>query len=229
MATKKAATKTKRVTRDTIISAYMETVLENESRPKSVYKFCKDHKMTEQEFYAAFGSFETLQQEIWNDFYDHTLRLAHKTPDFEQFSNKEKMLTFFYTFFEMLTANRSYVLFALREHSDMMKNMSQLKGLRLRIKEFAADLIRDRNDEKKLKVLQQPVSVFSEGAWLQTLFILKFWMEDNSPGFEKTDVAIEKSVRAVFDVFETTPLESVLDLGKFLFKDRFGSMQNSKN
>ena len=48
-------------------------------------------------------------------------------------------------------------------------------------------------------------------------------MDDNSPAFEKTDVAIEKSVKAIFDVFETTPLESILDFGKFLVKENFTS------
>ena len=45
-------------------------------------------------------------------------------------------------------------------------------------------------------------------------------MSDNSPGFEKTDMVIEKSVRAIFDIFETTPLESVIDFGKFLWKEK---------
>ena len=45
-------------------------------------------------------------------------------------------------------------------------------------------------------------------------------MEDNSAGLENTDVAIEKSVRAIFDVFDTQPLESVLDFGKFLWKEK---------
>ena len=45
-------------------------------------------------------------------------------------------------------------------------------------------------------------------------------MDDTSKGFEKTDVAIEKSVRVIFDVFETTPLESIIDFGKFLWKEK---------
>jgi hypothetical protein len=45
-------------------------------------------------------------------------------------------------------------------------------------------------------------------------------MEDSSPGFEKTDILIEKSINTVFEVFNNTPLEQVLDLGKFLFKER---------
>ncbi|MDX1462655.1 MAG: TetR family transcriptional regulator C-terminal domain-containing protein [Marinirhabdus sp.] len=220
MSAKKASPKKKAVTRQSILTAYMNHVLEQETRPKSVYKFAKDHKITEAEFYNFFGSFEGLQQEIWNSFFDLSMRLAHKNEAYDSFSNQEKMLTFFYTFFELLTANRSYVLFALQEQQDMMKNMKQLKGLRSRVKEFASRLVEAANAEKNLKILKQPKSVFSEGAWLQTLFILKYWMEDNSPNFEKTDMVIEKSVRAIFDVFETTPLESVLDFGKFLWKEK---------
>jgi len=62
---------------------------------------------------------------------------------------------------------------------------------------------------------------FSEGAWIQLAFLLKFWMEDTSTGFEKTDMAIEKSVRTVFDLFDSTPFDSVIDFGKFLWKEKF--------
>ena len=31
---------------------------------------------------------------------------------------------------------------------------------------------------------------------------MRFWIEDRSAGFEKTDIAIEKSVRSVFDLFD---------------------------
>ena len=218
MAAKKASNKG--TDRAGVISAYMTYVLENEKFPASVYKFCKEQGIDEDAFYKFFGSFDGLKAEIWNNFFDHSLALIQKNKDFDGYSNQEKMLAFFYTFFEMLTANRSYVLFAIGSNMDMMAHMKQLKGLRKRVKEFASELIEDKNDEKVLKVLKHPVSVFSEGAWLQTLFILKYWMDDNSPGFEKTDMAIEKSVRAIFDVFETTPLESLLDFGKFLWKEK---------
>ncbi|WP_203293217.1 TetR family transcriptional regulator C-terminal domain-containing protein [Luteirhabdus pelagi] len=221
MSAKKSTTKKKtNVTRASVIEQYMNFVLEEERTPKSVYKFCKDQNITEAEFYTFFGSFDGLRKEIWNQFFDESMKLAHKNKEYDSFNNQEKMLTFFYTFFEMLTLNRSYVLFALQEEKDMMRNLSQLKGLRKRIKEFSATLIENRNEEKNFKLLKHPVSVFSEGAWLQTLFILKYWMEDSSPSFEKTDIVIEKSVRAIFDVFETTPLESVVDFGKFLWKDK---------
>lgn len=161
-----------------------------------------------------------MQKGIWERFYEHTINVLHKSPEFETFSNREKMLTFFYTFFEMLTANRSYVLFSLKEHENQLKNLQQLKGLRKNVKSFAAELIEDANAEKNIQALQQPEKIFSEAAWVQLMFLMKFWMDDNSAQFESTDVAIEKSVNTVFDVFNNTPLERIIDLGKFLWKEK---------
>ena len=59
-----------------------------------------------------------------------------------------------------------------------------------------------------------------EGFWLQFLMIMKYWMEDTSSSFEKTDLFIEKSVQASFDVLQTKPAQSIIDLGKFLLKER---------
>lgn len=217
-ATKK--TSAKKITRQQLIDSYMHYVLENEKMPVSIYKFSKENGFTEQDFYTHFGSFDALKSGIWTTFYDMTLNLSQKNKDYEDFSNQEKMLTFFYTFFELLTANRSYVLFALNEEKDKLKALQQLAPLRKKVKTFAAELIEAKNDEQQLKFLKQPAVIFSEGAWLQFVFILKFWMDDSSPSFEKTDVVIEKSVRAIFDVFATTPLESVIDFGKFIWKEK---------
>jgi hypothetical protein len=45
-------------------------------------------------------------------------------------------------------------------------------------------------------------------------------MDDNSAKFESTDIVIEKSVNTVFDLFDSTPLESLLDFGKFMWKEK---------
>ncbi len=215
-------TKSEKVTDDSIITGYMNYVLEHETLPKSIYKFCKANGIEEAEFYQYFGSFEALRNGVWAKFFTNTEKLLIENTDYADASNREKLLTFFFTFFELLTLNRSYVLFALNEQSGMLKNMEQLKGLRKQIKAFATDLIEEGNADKSLKITQHNPQLFSEGAWVQFLFLLKFWMDDDSPAFEKTDIAIEKSVNTVFDVFDNTPLENIIDFGKFLFKEKMG-------
>jgi hypothetical protein len=213
------AKKDKEITKDIIVEAYMSYVLENEHEPKSVFKFAKDNDMSEADFYKFFGSFKGLKQDIWNSFFHNTLDVISKADGYEEYSSQEKMLIFFYTMFEVLTANRSYVLFVLGENNDMTKYMNELNSLRKKIKSFATELIQVDNDDKQINFLKRNEKVYSEGAWLQFIFLLRFWMNDTSAGFEKTDVAIEKSVNTIFDVFDNTPLEKVLDFGKFLYKE----------
>lgn len=217
------ATKTKKnpITDDKIIAHYMNHVLEHETRPKSIYKFCKENGIKEEEYYQFFGSFDTLRQAIWTKFYDNTISLLHKNKEYATYGNKNKMLSFFFSFFELLTLNRSYVLFTLKEHNNQLENLAQLKELRKKVKEFSAELVEKANENKTLKITKQSPKIFSEGAWVQFLFLLRFWMKDSSPGFEKTDMAIEKSVTTIFDVFDNTPLDSIVDFGKFLYKETF--------
>ena len=208
------------LTKGRLIEMYMNYVLENEEEPRTVYKFCKVNDITEADFYSFFGSFEGLKKGIWNRFFEHTLEVMQSSREYAAYNNREKMLTFYFTFFELLTANRSYVLFTLKSKQPMMNNLTELNGLRREVKNYAIELIRLDNETKQVKLLKRSETVFSEAAWVQLMFLLKFWIDDNSAGFESTDVAIEKSVNTVFDVFDNTPLERVLDLGKFLWKER---------
>ncbi|MCM4154611.1 TetR family transcriptional regulator C-terminal domain-containing protein [Gramella sp. AN32] len=205
---------------DALIAAYMDYVLVNEKTPKSVYKFSKDNGITEQDFYQYFGSFEGLRKEIWVRLFQNTLNVIQKSKEYKNFDNREKLLTFFYTLFEVLTANRSYILYALHDHDTPLKNLAELKNFRKHLKLYARDLIEEGNMNKTAQFLKQSETIFSEGVWIQFLFLLKFWMDDNSAAFESTDIAIEKSVNTVFDVFDNTPLERLVDFGKFLWKER---------
>ena len=47
-----------------------------------------------------------------------------------------------------------------------------------------------------------------------------FWKEDNSPGFEKTDAAIEKSVNLAFDLIGKGAVDSAIDFAKFMYQNK---------
>lgn len=213
------ATNTEKTTADKIVKSYMQFVLENEKPPVSVYKFCKESKLKEADFYKHFGSFHSLEKHIWTLFYENSQSVITATEGYESLTSKEKLLTFYYTFFEVLAANRSYILLALENKTKDLKQLMQLAELRKRVVALAEELVIDDNAEKTLKITKRPEKIFAEAAWVQTLFILKFWLNDTSQDFEKTDMVIEKSVRVVFDVFDSTPLEGFIDFGKFLWKE----------
>ena len=203
-----------------IITSFMNFTLENDQYPKSVYKFCKVSEIEEKTFYKFFGSLDGVKTIIWETFYDNAMSLLEKDENFENAKPKEKLLSFYYTFFEVMLLNRSYILFALSGGEKIMTNMGQLSSLRKTFKGFTSELIEDGNVDKP-SYLQHPPKIFSEAAWVQFGFLIKFWIEDTSEDLEKTDQAIEKSVQTAFDVFDNTPLSALLDFGKFLWKEKF--------
>jgi hypothetical protein len=206
-----------------IVSLYMNDVLEMNEAPKNVFVFCKKHAIDESDFYSFFGSLDALKQNIWVKFFENAVATIEKEPAFESYSDKNKLLTLYFTLFEILTLNRSYVLFSLKENKEGLKNLKNLTLFRNHFKEYIVSKIKSKPSETFGKVAKVTEPVFSEGAWLQFLFLLKFWMDDTSKGFEKTDVLIEKSVNTVVDLLDTKPFESLFDLGKFLWKEKMQS------
>lgn len=219
-AAKKTTGKKKLIDDNAIISKYMEFVLNTNEEPKNVYSFCKEHKIEETDFYSFFGSIDALKQAIWVKFFENAVATIHKEETFETYSDKNKLLALYFTLFELLTLNRSFVLFTLKENHERLKNLKSLKQFRSNFKDFIITIIKEKDSEITQKIEKVTKPIFAEGAWIQFLFLLKFWMEDTSKGFEKTDILIEKSVNTVVDLLDTKPLESLFDLGKFLWKEK---------
>lgn len=216
MAVRKKAT----FTANDLISSYTNYVLEHGKKPSSVYKFCKETGIEETDFYKHYASFETLEAAFFGALHQHTVALLHKNEDYPNYDAAEKLLSYYFTFFEMATANRSYVLTALKNNYHPFENLHQLKDLRKHFLVFVSDVLASKLNMPEERLRKIEGKILEEGAWMQLLFTLKFWMHDSSPNFEKTDVMIEKSVKASFDIIENIPLKSVIDLGKFLWKER---------
>ena len=218
--TKKASAKKTILDDHVIISNFMNDILVHNEEPKNIYIFCEKHAISEADFYSFFGSFDTLKQEIWVKFFENAIASIDKDEAYKNFTDKDKLLALYFTLFEIMNLNRSYILFTLKENKQGLKNLKFLKHFRNRFKEFIVDIIRQSATDGNEKFLKVSEPVFSEGAWIQFLFLLKFWMDDTSKGFEKTDVLIEKSVNTVVGLLDTKQLENLFDLGKFLWKER---------
>ncbi len=212
--------KKKTISDTQLIDRYMDYVLEHHKSPDSVYAFARENNMEEAQFYEFFGSFKALEQQIFKTFFDNTLTVLKKSEEFQSFDARNKLLSFYYTFFENLSANRSYVQYALKKHKNSLKGLSLLSELRKGFTTYIADL-----DIKTLDLKQEELEKFQkralqESAWIQLLLTLKFWMDDTSASFEKTDIFIEKSVNTSFDILNISPLKSVIDFGKFIYKEK---------
>jgi len=212
--------KNKSITSSDIISNYMEFVLECNSQPQTVYTFAKKYGFEEAEFYKHFGNFNALEQSIFKEFFDHAFMLLEKSEDYDTFDSRNKLLSFYFTFFEILTMNRSYVGYILKNQKDHLQKQRSLAKLKNRFTLFIKHLDISLFEVKQEQLEKVQMRSIQESAWLQLLITMKFWIEDTSPSFEKTDIFIEKAVNTSFDLIDTKPLKSIIDLGKFLYKEK---------
>ena len=212
--------KKKVLNKESIISLYMTYVLDNEKKPHTVYQFSKAHNFDEQEFYKFFASFDVLEKHVFNAFFENTLKALSKSVDYTSFDARNKLLSFYYTFFENLSANRSYVIQSLENSKTSLKGLKLFSSLKDSFTQYIDELDIEMIDVKQKQIQEIQRKALKESAWMQLLMTMKFWMDDSSAAFEKTDMFIEKSVNTSFDVLQVTPLKSVIDLGKFLFKEK---------
>lgn len=214
---KKAAAKSP----DTKIKeAYISYVLEHGHAPASIFKFIKELKLKEEDFYDHFNSFEKIEKQIWLDLLNGTIEAIKADEVYDEYSVREKMLAFFYTFIEQLKGNRSYILQTVPSKMKPEVTPYYLADAKKAFKSWVSEIIME--GEETEEILSRPVigKRYDEALWLQFIFLIGFWLKDDSKGFEKTDAAVEKSVNLAFDLMGRGPLDAMLDFGKFLFQNR---------
>ncbi|TWR27612.1 TetR/AcrR family transcriptional regulator [Mucilaginibacter pallidiroseus] len=204
---------------ESIQIAYIDFVLTEGEQPKSVYIFAKKNAMPEDEFYRYFGSFDAVEQSIWKDLATKTITEIKIQEVWGQYSAREKALSFFYSFFELLKSNRSFAGYSLKNHARTLGSPKVLEGLREVFENFAQEILNEGIETTEISDRKFFSKRYKDALWIQFGFVLNFWINDGSAGFEKTDEAIEKGVNVTFDLFQRSPIDNLFDYGKFLAKN----------
>jgi hypothetical protein len=194
-------------------------VLTEGEQPKSVYIFAKKNKMPEGEFYQFFGSFDAIEQNIWTGFALKTIAEIKTQEVWSQYSSREKALSFFYSFFELLKSSRSFVVYSIKKQPKTFSTPQIFTGIKGVFESFCNDLILEGLESDELSDRKFFTNRYKDALWVQLVFVLNFWINDNSTGFEKTDEAIEKGINVTFDLFQRSPIDNLFEYGKFLAKN----------
>lgn len=210
------------ITEEKIFELYGDYILNQGERPKNIYRFAKDNEFEEKDFYDYFSSFEQIEKSMLVNLFNKSVELVTEVNSSDQITSKEKLLNVYFIFFENMTMNRSLVLMILGNNKlHSAKIFSHLKEAH---RQFIKTL--DFNDWEIIQKAKDDVKNFHEKAreealWIHLVSAIDFWKKDTSPSFEKTDIFIEKTIDTVFELMDNEPLRKVVDLGKFLFKEKF--------
>jgi hypothetical protein len=212
------------LTQEKILDIYSKYVLRNNKKPLNVFTFCDDHEIAESELYSYYANFDQLEADYLKYFMEQSILLITAEESYFEDDAKTNLLSFYYTFFEQLTLNRSLVIYLIGREKNNLDSIKKLWSLKKEFQRFiksleiSEPLIENINDRME-KMERFKNKSIEELYWGHFMATLKFWLEDTSPNFEKTDIFIEKSVDTSFELFEVKPLKKLIDLGKFLFNE----------
>ncbi|MBY0425461.1 MAG: TetR/AcrR family transcriptional regulator [Cytophagales bacterium] len=200
--------------------AFIEYLLENGKEPVSVFHFMKTLKMKESVFYDCFPNFTALQKSIWKGFATSTIDRLNAEPAYENYSGREKLLAFYFTLAEELKNHKSYVDLSIQHFPKLSNRPPMLESFREVFMDYVAKLLGDSTASEEITSRPIISDKYSDLLWMHLIFILKYWSEDTSEAFEKTDAAIEKSVNLAFDLMGKSVVDSAFDFAKFLFEKK---------
>ncbi|MFN5418367.1 MAG: hypothetical protein ACK5B9_15015 [Flavobacteriia bacterium] len=208
------------MTKDKIIKAYIEFELLNGRKVNSVLELCKKIKLEEKEFYKHFKSLDALAKTIPLQLLLTTKERLLADENFETYSGREKILALFFTLFEEFLNQRSYFVY---KYSDSKNVLSQSKDWSTFLSEldcFTQEILQEARINQEIQE-RSLIDAHSHKAYkLIFTYLFRVWLNDESDEFSITDAAIEKSVNLSFDMLEKSPLDSLIDFGKFALKTK---------
>lgn len=201
--------------REKIIDHFVEHLLIEGERPKTVFAFCRKIEIEESQFYEHFASFDTLELGIWKNLFQHTTQVVESDEAFQEYSARERYLGYCFTLVEQLKKRLSFYRISFGNApipspaSPFAKSLDETKEFVQRLIQYGeeTDEIAKRDLFKRLML---------KGFQFHLLFVVKFLITDSSDGFTSTDQAIEKSVNLFFDGLRKGVVDSAFDFAKFM-------------
>jgi hypothetical protein len=213
--------KKKKISRDDIFTIYMDYVIKNEEKPTDIIDFCKETKINESDFLTHFSSFKKIEKAIFKELFLNSLEVLNESEEFSSFDAKNKVISLYFTFFENLSLNREFVVISLKGCKNQVHSFGILSSLQKSFIQFIDELNLSESilPIEGLEKIQR--NFINQSLWFQLFFTIKFWLDDTSASFEKTDIFIEKSINTSFELLENKFLKNAFDLGKFIYKETF--------
>lgn len=201
-----------------IIQGLIQYSLENEKSPANVFQLSKFLTISEQEFYQHFSSIGAAEEAVLTHYWMDAFQTLTSDSTFLGFTLKEKLISIHFGWIEKLLSIRSYLQWKMKDWKNPMSSLTVLKSLRSQVLSDLESLFKMAQQNNEIPDRKFLDKISNEAVWLNTAFILHFWLNDSSREFEKTDACIEKSIGLTMDLIGRNTLDQAIDFGKFLFQ-----------
>lgn len=202
------ATKSKEASLEArIIDLYKQLVVEDKIKKMTVFSFCKALDISEADFYKHFSSLDAIGRKIWTAYADEVISALKQSETYQSYSAREKILAYFFTFFENAVKDRTFI-------GKTYLNFSLLRGYQRKFRTHMAEVIQEGviADEIQSRHLE---NLYLDVLWGIHWGMIQFWLNDESEGFEDTEKAIETYLRIPLELMGQNVLDSAYEALRF--------------
>jgi hypothetical protein len=207
--------------RPQILEAYIRYLGGHGQPPVTVTRFCQDNGFDEISFFKEFASFDALEGAFWGGIVSDVMEAVEAGTEWNGFAARERYLAFLYAFIEQSLNHRSMLLLRLKGVSPFTR-LPALRKMEVRFKEFADTVVSHGFSTGEIADRGLLRSFYPNALYMHFRGVIQFNLQDDSEGYERTDLYIEKTVKLVFELIRSQPIDSAFDLGKFLFRGATG-------
>jgi hypothetical protein len=199
---------------------YLLYLLRNGEPPVTVYRFCEDLGQSESDFYKYFSSFAAIEKDIWKSYFSDVRETLENDENYPEYSAYEKWLSFLYTTIELFKQNRSFVVLKCKALEIKQIRPAQLEAFKKEFNILSSEIINSGLSSDEIATRPVITSKYNEVLWVQFLYILRVWINDESEDFQITDAAVEKTSVLLFELMKRGPIDMLIDFVKFAYQNK---------
>lgn len=199
-----------------IVEGYKEMLITGEGEINS-YTVSKKVGISEKEFFEHFTSVDDIGRHIWKGLGDSVIEALSGSENFNSFPPRQKILSYFFTFFEDAINERTFIEHTIGESA----LLSQYKE---RFKTFIGDIVQEGIAVEDIKERLSLSNYYPDLLWELHLRLIRFWLKDSSEHFVETEKAIEIYSKVPLELMGPNLLDSIFQTVKF----DFGRLQLDK-
>ena len=159
------------------------------------------------------------KEEEWLSIIEKTRELINSDESFEEQSVKDKILSFYYYYLDIIADHRHFISRQLLDKPNPVKLHFQMSDYRSSFERLFEPMVDEAIKERLIKGILILSPAYRKFFWLQHLFILRFWVTDESMDQDNTVALVEKSQKSTFDFMGNLEWKSSIDFWKFVIQN----------
>lgn len=172
------------------------------------YTISKRLEISEKDFFEHFSSAEDVGRKIWGNMAEEVIEKLNGSEEFGQYSAREKILAYYFTFFEVAVEHRSFI-------EKTACKTSLMRSYRDNFKEFIGDIVQEGVAMDEIVERLSLSNYYPDMLWALHLRLLHYWLNDASEHFVDTERAIEIYTKVPLQLMGHNLFDSVFETAKF--------------